>query len=143
MIFKFAMLCFVFSPAMLVSCSDEDNDGDDGGSGNGSGQTEVGALTTDEKLYSEWVAEDLYLSSLRLVANWGGETTAEQDQWLEDEDYTPAEDYGQSFIEAGLGGNSKYPTVVSATTTIIAGCRDIVDEVAHSKIGAPYDGSDV
>ena len=96
---KFAMLCFVLSPAMLVSCSDDDNGGDggDGGSGD-SGQTEIGALTSDEKLYSEWVAEDLYLSSLRLVANWGGETTAEQDQWLEDEDYSPAEDYGQSFI---------------------------------------------
>lgn len=141
---KFAMLCFVLSPAMLVSCSDDDNGGDggDGGSGD-SGQTEIGALTSDEKLYSEWVAEDLYLSSLRLVANWGGETTAEQDQWLEDEDYSPVEDYGQSFIEAGLGGNTKYPTVASATTTIIAGCRDIIDEVAHSKIGAPYDGSDV
>ena len=27
---KFAMLCFVLSPAMLVSCSDDDNGGDGG-----------------------------------------------------------------------------------------------------------------
>lgn len=119
-----------------VSCSDSD--------GNGGGSTDDNSpLTQDEITYSKWVGEDLYRSSLRLVANWGGATTEEQNEYLEEEDYAPEEDYGEAFMSAGESGNTKYKTVVSATTAIIAGCNDIIDEVAHSKIGAPYDGSDV
>lgn len=123
----------------LSSCSDDGNNNSTPDPTPG----EVAALSTDEITYSRLVSEDLYLSALRLVANWGGQTTEEQDQYLEDEDFTPEEDYGEAFITAGQSGNTKYKTVVSATKTIIAGCRDIIDEVAHSKIGAPYDGSDI
>lgn len=126
-------------PLTFTSCSsDDDNDPTTPPT-----PTEESVITADETLYSQWVADDLYLSAARLVANWGGQTTPEIDDLLEEEDYTPAEDYGEAFINAGKAGNSKYPTVLSATATIIAGCRDILDEVAHSKIGAPYDGSDV
>lgn len=131
----FGVISFSFS---FVSCSDSD------GNGNGDDdKKDVAALTTDEVLYSKWVADDLYLSALRLVANWGGATTAEQNAYLDEEDFAPDEDYGEVFINAGQTGNTRYKTVVNATKAIIAGCRDIIDEVAHSKIGAPYDGSDV
>ena len=57
----FGVISFSFS---FVSCSDSD------GNGNGDDdKKDVAALTTDEVLYSKWVADDLYLSALRLVAN--------------------------------------------------------------------------
>jgi len=97
-------------------------------------------FTEDEKLYIKWVADDLYLSAVRLVAYWGGEITNEQSELLEKEDYAPEEDYGLVFMSAG--STARYPSVESGSTAIIAGCCDIINEVAESKIGQPYDGTD-
>ena len=99
-------------------------------------------ITDNEKWFCLTAAEDLYLNSIMLVSAWGGEVSDEQQEMLDDAEFETAINYGENMINAGKAG-STYPTVTLGTIQIIEGCQNIIDEVAHSKIGHPYTGEDI
>ena len=98
-------------------------------------------MTADEIWFAKTAAQDLYLSSIKLVYAWGGEIS-EEEQALLDEVEFEADSYGDEIINAGKAG-SRYSTILLATRQIIAGAQDIIGEVRDSKIGAPATGEDV
>ncbi len=101
----------------------------------------ISDMTADEVYFAQSAAQDLYLSSLKLVSAWGGDVT-EAEQALLDEVEFDSKDYGADFKNAGQAGSS-YSTVTLATLQIISGAREIIGEVSDSKIGAPATGEDV
>ncbi len=101
----------------------------------------ISDMTADEVYFAQSAAQDLYLSSLKLVSAWGGDVT-EAEQALLDEAEFDSKDYGEDFKNAGKPGSS-YSSVTLATLQIISGAREIIGEVSDSKIGAPATGEDV
>lgn len=99
-------------------------------------------LTSNEIYFAKAAAQDLYLSSLKLVSAWGGEVSADEQALLDEVEFESAINYGQNFKNAGNAG-STYSTVVLASKEIIAGANDIIGEVRDSKIGAPATGEDI
>ena len=101
-------------------------------------------LTADEVYYCQAVAADLFLSACRLEAAWAGNenVAANKAAVLEENEMEPEDFFGEEFKTAGNAG-SRWKTVELASIQIIEGCQDIIDEVAHSKIGAPHTGEDV
>lgn len=99
-------------------------------------------MTHNEIYFAKAAAQDLYLSSLKLVSAWGGEVSAEEQALLDEVEFASAINYGENFKNAGNAG-STYSTVVLASKEIIAGANDIIGEVRDSKIGAPATGEDV
>ena len=99
-------------------------------------------MTANEIYFAKTAAQDLYLSSLKLVSAWGGEVSAEEQALLDEVEFASAINYGENFKNAGNAG-STYSTVVLASKEIIAGANDIIGEVRDSKIGAPATGEDV
>lgn len=99
-------------------------------------------LTNNEIYFAKAAAQDLYLSSLKLVSAWGGEVSADEQALLDEVEFESAINYGQNFKNAGNAG-STYSTVVLASKEIIAGANDIIGEVRDSKIGAPATGEDI
>lgn len=97
-------------------------------------------ITDNEAWFCLAAAEDLYLASVKLVSAWGGKLNEEQEEILEDAEFE-SRNYGENFINAGKAG-STYSTITLASVQILEGCQDIIDEVAHSKIGHPYTGED-
>ena len=101
----------------------------------------IADMTADEVWFAQTAAEDLYLSSLKLVAGWGGDLSDEEAEMLEAEEFevtdAPAgyDDYGDYFMN-GYGA-------VTGIQQIIAGAQDIIGEVRDSKIGNPATGTDV
>ena len=101
---------------------------------------QVADITDNEACFCQAAAEDLYLASVKLVSAWGGKLNEEQEEILEDAEFE-SRNYGENFINAGKAG-STYSTITLASVQILEGCQDIIDEVAHSKIGHPYTGED-
>ena len=101
---------------------------------------QVADITDNEAWFCLAAAEDLYLASVKLVFAWGGKLNEEQEEILEDAEFE-SRNYGENFINAGKAG-STYSTITLASVQILEGCQDIIDEVAHSKIGHPYTGED-
>lgn len=99
-------------------------------------------MTPNEIWFCQTAARDLYLNSIKLVAAWGGELSANEAQDLADAEMEPDDNFGQEMINAGKAG-SRWSTELAGTKQIIGGCQNILDEVAHAKIGAPYTGEDV
>ena len=99
-------------------------------------------LTSNEIYFAKAAAQDLYLSSLKLVSAWGGEVSADEQTLLDEVEFASAINYGKNFKNAGNAG-STYSTVVLASKEIIAGANDIIGEVRDSKIGAPATGEDI
>ena len=99
-------------------------------------------LTSNEIYFAKAAAQDLYLSSLKLVSAWGGKVSADEQALLDEVEFESAINYGQNFKNAGNAG-STYSTVVLASKEIIAGANDIIGEVRDSKIGAPATGEDI
>ena len=99
-------------------------------------------LTSNEIYFAKAAAQDLYLSSLKLVSAWGGEVSADEQALLDEVEFASAINYGKNFKNAGNAG-STYSTVVLASKEIIAGANDIIGEVRDSKIGAPATGEDI
>lgn len=99
-------------------------------------------MTANEIYFAKTAAQDLYLSSLKLVSAWGGEVSAEEQALLDEVEFASAINYGENFKNAGNAG-STYSTVLLASKEIIAGANDIIGEVRDSKIGAPATGEDV
>ena len=100
----------------------------------------IAEMTDNEKWFCQVAAEDLYLASVKLVAAWGGKLNEEQEEMLEEAEFE-SRNYGENFVNAGKAG-STYSTITLASVQILEGCQDILDEVAHSKIGHPYTGED-
>lgn len=99
-------------------------------------------MTANEIYFAKTAAQDLYLSSLKLVSAWGGKVSADEQALLDEVEFTSSINYGENFKNAGNAG-STYSTVVLASKEIIAGANDIIGEVRDSKIGAPATGEDV
>ena len=97
----------------------------------------------DVKLYFvEAAAADLYLSSIRLLAAWKGEVSAERQAILEEAELEPEDNFGEEFVNAGNAG-SRWKTVQIAAANILDGCQDIIGEVNEGKIGTAHTGEDV
>lgn len=99
-------------------------------------------MTHNEIYFAKAAAQDLYLSSLKLVSAWGGKVSADEQALLDEVEFESAINYGENFKNAGNAG-STYSTVVLASKDIIAGANEIIGEVRDSKIGAPATGEDV
>ena len=99
-------------------------------------------MTEKEIWFCQTAANDLYLNSVKLVAAWGGELSEQEAQDLEEAEMEPEDNFGDEMINAGKPG-SRWSTELAATKQIISGCQNILDEVAHAKIGAPFTGEDV
>ena len=99
-------------------------------------------MTHNEIYFAKAAAQDLYLSSLKLVSAWGGKVSADEQTLLDEVEFASAINYGKNFKNAGNAG-STYSTVVLASKEIIAGANDIIGEVRDSKIGAPATGEDI
>lgn len=99
-------------------------------------------MTHNERYFAKAAAQDLYLSSLKLVSAWGGKVSTEEQALLDEVEFESAINYGENFKNAGNAG-STYSTVVLASKDIIAGANEIIGEVRDSKIGAPATGEDV
>ena len=99
-------------------------------------------MTANEIYFAKTAAQDLYLSSLKLVSAWGGKVSADEQALLDEVEFASSINYGENFKNAGNAG-STYSTVVLASKEIIAGANDIIGEVCDSKIGAPATGEDV
>lgn len=99
-------------------------------------------MTHNEIYFAKAAAQDLYLSSLKLVSAWGGKVSTEEQALLDEVEFESAINYGENFKNAGNAG-STYSTVVLASKDIIAGANEIIGEVRDSKIGAPATGEDV
>lgn len=99
-------------------------------------------MTANEIYFAKTAAQDLYLSSLKLVSAWGGKVSADEQALLDEVEFATSINYGENFKNAGNAG-STYSTVVLASKEIIAGANDIIGEVRDSKIGAPATGEDV
>ncbi len=99
-------------------------------------------MSANEVYFAQSAARDLYVSSLKLVACWGGDITEEEEEMLADADFEDYTDYKTDFLNAGEKG-SRYSSITQATRQIIAGAKDIIGEVRDSKIGAPATGTDV
>ena len=94
-----------------------------------------------EVYFAQSAAQDLYLSSLKLVTAWGGELSEAEQKIIDDAEFE-SKNYGEDFMTAGEPG-SKYSSITLATREIIAGANEIIGEVRDSKIGAPATGADV
>jgi len=103
----------------------------------------IADISAKEMAYAKLVAADLYLSSVRLQAAWAGidNISSDRQALLEDAEMEPDANFGEYMINAGEAG-SIYRTRLAAALQIIDGCKDIADEVAHSKIGKPNTGED-
>lgn len=99
-------------------------------------------MTANEIYFAKTAAQDLYLSSLKLVSAWGGEVSADEQALLDEVEFESAINYGENFKNAGNAG-STYSTALLASKDIIAGAKEIIGEVRDSKIGAPATGEDV
>ena len=99
-------------------------------------------MTANEIYFAKTAAQDLYLSSLKLVSAWCGKVSADEQALLDEVEFASSINYGENFKNAGNAG-STYSTVVLASKEIIAGANDIIGEVRDSKIGAPATGEDV
>lgn len=99
-------------------------------------------MTHNEIYFAKAAAQDLYLSSLKLVSAWSGKVSADEQALLDEVEFESAINYGENFKNAGNAG-STYSTVVLASKDIIAGANEIIGEVRDSKIGAPATGEDV
>lgn len=101
----------------------------------------IADMTANEVFFAQSAADDLYLSSLKLVKAWGGEVNADEQARLDEADFNE-ENYGEGFMNAGQAGSS-YSSITLATEQIINGANEIIGEVRDSKIGAPATGADV
>ena len=110
---------------------------------NGVGRS-VTDITEAEINYGVAVAKDLVLSCCRLEAAWTGleNITTEKQKIITDAELEPADNFGEEMRLCGQTG-SRWKSITAGSEQILEGCKDIVDEVANSKIGKPHTGEDI
>ena len=107
--------------------------------------TSIGAHVTgkEELIYATAVAGDLRDKCWQLEVSWNEDAPAAHKQRVADLELPSSVvgngwSYGKNMLEASKAG-STYATVQETMVTILqAGCENIADEVANTKIGNPY-----
>ena len=108
----------------------------------GTGNTHAANLTHAEAVYLVGIVEDLTQQAILLEYCWAGDVSEAKMTLLEEAEVDIWEDnYGDQMINAGKPG-STYVSYQDAAEEIIAGCVDIADEVANTKMGNPYTAAD-
>ena len=107
----------------------------------------TGVTGLEEIIYATAVAGDLRDRCWQMEVSWNENAPAEHAKRVEDLElpsriqgngYT----YGQNFLAATKSG-STYATWIAAMRDLVnAGCMNICNEVANTKIGNPYSGED-
>ncbi len=122
-----------------------DGDARDVNGGTDSDGDTYDALSEEELIYCQAVAEDLRNQCIRLEASWAGidNITEAKQQILEDTELEPSMNYGETMIDAGLDGNTLYKTQIAAYVQLLQGASDISDEVGNTKITDPVSSGDV
>lgn len=96
-------------------------------------------FAAEELVFLAAVADDLAQQCALLEQAWAGEVSAEKAAILEAAELEASRNYGEEMKNAGQAG-SLYKTYQEAAEEIIDGCVTIADEVANTKMGAPYRG---
>lgn len=96
-------------------------------------------FAAEELTFLAAVADDLAAQCVLLEQAWAGEVSAEKSALLEAAELEASRNYGEEMQNAGQAG-SLYKTYQEAAEEIIDGCVTIADEVANTKMGAPYRG---
>lgn len=92
-----------------------------------------------ELVFLAAVADDLAAQCALLELAWAGKVSNEKQTLLNDAELEASRNYGLEMKNAGEAG-SLYRTYQDAAEEIIDGCVTIADEVANTKMGAPYRG---
>ncbi len=102
-------------------------------------------ITENELIYNAAVSEDLAVQAIRLEASWAGmeNVSSDKQEMLEDFELEPSMNYGETFINAGMAGNSSYKTQLDAMVQLLQGASDISDEVGNTKITDPVNSGNV
>ncbi|HRC58718.1 MAG TPA: imelysin family protein [Kofleriaceae bacterium] len=87
------------------------------------------ALTARELAYARALAVELVTVTGELATSWTAGVRG-------------ATPYRTVFVDAGLAGNTAYPSQGAAAQEILGGMSGICDEVANGKIADPYDAHD-
>lgn len=112
--------------------------------------TKIGARVTGEQelIYATAVAGDLRDRCFQMEAAWNAGAPKSHIERVEEVElpYTVnggSKSYGENMLAAGKAG-STYASWQEVMVTILqAGCENIANEVANTKIGNPYSGEDV
>lgn len=96
-------------------------------------------FAAEELTFLAAVADDLAQQCALLEQAWAGEVSAEKQALLDAAELEASRNYGDEMKNAGQAG-SLYKTYQEAAEEIIDGCVTIADEVANTKMGAPYRG---
>lgn len=101
-------------------------------------------LTPGQLAYLSAVAHVIAEDAVSLEAWWKGadKLSEEKAQLLEEAEIEIGKAYSEEFKKAGKPG-SRYESVTEVMDEIIGGSKDIIDEIADSKIGKPYETSAV
>ena len=101
-------------------------------------------IPTEELAYLDAVAQVLAEDCILLEASWAGmEAVSElKKQMLADAEIGISTEFGREMNSAGLPG-SRFPSLQSAISEIIEGCKDIADEVGNAKIADPVESKNV
>ncbi len=97
-------------------------------------------LTPGQLAYLAAVAEVIAEDSITLEAWWKGvdKVSEEKAKILEEAEIEPGGSYAREFRNAGKAG-SRYESRAEALAEIFGGSKDIIDEIADSKVGKPYE----
>ena len=100
-------------------------------------------LTPGQLSYLAAVAEVIAEDSITLEAWWAGsdKISEEKAKILEEAEIEPGKSYAGEFKKAGQAG-SRYESNSEVLDEIIDGSKDIIDEIADSKVGKPYETAD-
>lgn len=100
-------------------------------------------LSPGQLAYLAAVAEVIAEDAITLEAWWKGadKISGEKAKILEDAEIEPGKSYALEFKNAGKAG-SRYESTAEAIDEIIGGSKDIIDEIADSKVGKPYETGD-
>ena len=100
-------------------------------------------LTPGQLSYLAAVAEVIAEDAITLEAWWAGsdKISEEKAKILEEAEIEPGKSYAGEFKKAGQAG-SRYESNSEVLDEIIGGSKDIIDEIADSKVGKPYETAD-
>lgn len=99
-------------------------------------------LTPGQLAYLSAVARVIAEDAVSLEAWWKGadKLSEEKAKLLDEAEIEIGKSYSEEFKKAGKAG-SRYESVEEVIDEIIGGSKDIIDEIADSKIGKPYETS--
>lgn len=101
-----------------------------------------------ELIYAAAVAEDLKLRLYQLNVSWNPAAPHDQKDAVEDAELNCTVNgldntYGQDMLGAAAAGSTYASWQLVAKTVLSAGCANITDEVASTKMGQAHNGEDV